>query len=47
MEIFKVKYYFLHCKSPKAIIEKMYPNEFRYEDYINNRMRYMFFFRPS
>ena len=44
MEIFKVKIRFLHCKNPKAIIEKMYPNEFRNEDYISNRDKYMCFF---
>jgi hypothetical protein len=43
MEIFKVKIRFWHCKNPKAIIEKMYPNEFRNEDYINNRMKYVCF----
>lgn len=44
MEVFKVKYYFLHCKNPKAIIEKLYPNEFKNANYANNRMKYMSFF---
>lgn len=43
MEDFKVKFRFMHCKNPKKIIEKMYPNKFRNEDYINNRMKYVCF----
>lgn len=43
MEIFKVKYYFLHCKNPKEIIEKLYPNEFKNTDYLNNRTKYLSF----
>lgn len=43
MEDFKVKYCFLHCKNPKAIIEKMYPNKFKNEDYANNQMKYLSF----
>lgn len=44
MEDFKIKYFFLHCKNPKKIIEKLYPNEFKNTDYPNNRTKYLSFF---
>lgn len=43
MEDFKVKRRFLHYKNPKAIIEKMYPNEFKNANYANNLMKYLSF----
>lgn len=43
MENFKIKYKFFHCKNPKAIIEKLYPNEFKNTNYANNRMKYLSF----
>ena len=44
MEVFKVKYYFLHCRNPQKIIEKLYPNKFKNTDYPNNRTKYLSFF---
>ena len=43
MEDFKVKRRFLHCKNPKKIIEKLYPNEFKNTDYPNNLTKYLSF----
>ena len=43
MEDYKIKYKFLHCKNPKAIIEKLYPNKFKNTDYPNNQTKYLSF----